>query len=213
MTSPPRFALWLIGLFSPDEAIPGDLLEEFSTVASNNGTRHARRWFWRQSGRTIAHLAWSQFRLAPWSTLATVLAGYLFVWLCVPPAIVKSAGVLLGRYPVYEYVSAPAFWWICDVLVGEVIAPMLVGLLVARLSKNREMLVTSLLVGAIVVVGGTTLLSFLWWPLGPHSTVLFWHTDHVVVLDVLIGLMLMPSAILMGGIVSRKGGRRRLSIA
>ena len=65
---PPRIATWLIGLFTSDneaEAIPGDLLEEFSHLASKAGVAIARRWYWRQTGKTITHLAGGAFRSAP----------------------------------------------------------------------------------------------------------------------------------------------------
>ncbi|HJR58670.1 MAG TPA: hypothetical protein VJ813_04710 [Vicinamibacterales bacterium] len=39
---PPRFAMWLLGRFAPgDEALEGDLLEEFAV-------RRSRWWLWRQ---------------------------------------------------------------------------------------------------------------------------------------------------------------------
>jgi len=42
---PPRGAVWLIELFTPyeqAESIPGDLLEEFSDLASKSGVAYAR---------------------------------------------------------------------------------------------------------------------------------------------------------------------------
>ncbi len=54
---PPRIAVWLVDLFTPDkqaESIPGDLLEEFSDLASKSGVAFARRWYWRHSVKTIA---------------------------------------------------------------------------------------------------------------------------------------------------------------
>jgi len=77
---PPRLASWLINLFTPvedPESILGDLLEEFSELASKLGVAFARRWYWRQTIRTIAHLAGSGFRAAPWSTTAAVVGGFL----------------------------------------------------------------------------------------------------------------------------------------
>ena len=44
---PPRFAVWLVNLFTPCEqsdSILGDLLEEFSGLASKSGMAFARRW-------------------------------------------------------------------------------------------------------------------------------------------------------------------------
>lgn len=56
---PPVIAVWLVGFFTPDkqtEAIQGDLVEEFSRLASASGVAAARRWYWRQSINTVAHL-------------------------------------------------------------------------------------------------------------------------------------------------------------
>jgi putative ABC transport system permease protein len=55
--TPPRTALWLLDrLLDRDsaEAVTGDLLEEFGSVAIGRGRRAARRWFWRQVLRSIA---------------------------------------------------------------------------------------------------------------------------------------------------------------
>jgi len=151
MTSPPRLALWLVSLFSPDEVIPGDLLEEYATVEANAGRSSARRWFWRQSGRTIAHLASSQFRLAPWSNTAVMVGAYVALWYT-PWVSVTLAGALLARYPVYEYISAPAFWWIYEFLFGTVIVPIGISLTAARIAARREMLVTSGLAVTVILV-------------------------------------------------------------
>ena len=56
---PPVIAVWLVGFFTPDkqtEAIQGDLVEEFSSLASSSGVATARRWYWRQSINTVARL-------------------------------------------------------------------------------------------------------------------------------------------------------------
>jgi hypothetical protein len=42
---PPRIAVWLVNLFTPAEqaeSIPGDLLEEYSRLASKSGVAFAR---------------------------------------------------------------------------------------------------------------------------------------------------------------------------
>jgi len=81
---PPRVAVWLLDLFTPyeqTESIPGDLLEEFSDVASKSGVANARRWYLRQSVRTILHLVRSGFRVAPWSIAGAVVGGVLLVQL------------------------------------------------------------------------------------------------------------------------------------
>ena len=90
---PPRFAVWLLTLFALDEeaeSILGDLLEEFSLLASKSGIPFARRWYWRQTLKTIFQLAVLGFRTAPWLTTAAVVGGFLLrrlVGRLVEPAI------------------------------------------------------------------------------------------------------------------------------
>ena len=77
---PPRFAVWLLSLFAPDEdaeSILGDLFEEFSLLASKSGVPFARRWYWRQTLKTVLQLAGLGFRTAPWLTTAAIVAGFM----------------------------------------------------------------------------------------------------------------------------------------
>jgi hypothetical protein len=203
MTSPPRFALWLIGLFSPDEAIPGDLLEEFSTVTSNNGTRNARRWFWRQSGRTIVHLAWSQGRLAPWSTGAVLVGASAALWYT-PWVSVTLAGALLARYPVYEYISAPVFWWMYDFAFGTILLPLTIANIAARAARRREMTVTTVLAFTVIAGAGyfwawQIWLSWFYWYDWPYF---FYGRQRT--LRAAFSLVALPMAVLVGGVIQRK---------
>jgi hypothetical protein len=128
---PPRIAAWLVNLFTPSEeaeSIPGDLLEEFSLLASNSGASVARSWYWRQTAKTIAHLAAAGFRVAPVSTIAVIVGGFLlrhFVSL-LPERVIFS---VLHRYT-------------GGIAMGHVIASMFVGCVVAWLAKGREMVAT-----------------------------------------------------------------------
>ena len=77
---PPRLAVWLLTLFALDdeaESILGDLLEEFTLLASKSGFPFARRWYWRQTLKTVFQLADHGFRTAPWSTMVAVAGGFL----------------------------------------------------------------------------------------------------------------------------------------
>lgn len=79
---PPRLASWLLDLFTPynqAESIPGDLHEEFSNVLSQHGIPRARRWYWRQSLKSIAHLFAASFRTSPLSIIGSVIAGFLLL--------------------------------------------------------------------------------------------------------------------------------------
>jgi hypothetical protein len=59
LAQPPFVAVWLLELFTPEEqaeSIVGDLLEEFSGFAAKPGVAFARRWYWRQSTKTVVRL-------------------------------------------------------------------------------------------------------------------------------------------------------------
>jgi hypothetical protein len=59
------------------ESIQDDLIEEFSLLASKSGVASARRWYWRQTMKTVPPLAGVGFRTAPWMTTAAVVGGFL----------------------------------------------------------------------------------------------------------------------------------------
>jgi len=205
MTSPPRLALWLVTLFSPDEAVPGDLLEEYATVEANKGRMSARRWFWRQSGRTIAHLALSQFLLAPWSTGLILVTAYATLWYT-PWVSVTLAEGLLARYPVYEYISAPAFWWIYEFAFGTILLPLTIANIAARVARRREMIVTTALVFAVIAGsscfwGWQIWLSWFYvdeWP--------YFFYGRQRTLRAAFSLTVLPFAVLVGGVIQRQIG-------
>jgi hypothetical protein len=145
-TQPPRIAVWLLGLFTPDqeaESIPGDLLEEFSHLASSSGVSLARRWYWRQTAKTIAHLFGTGFHVAPWSTGAAVAGGYLlgsFVHRL--PDKVLSA--VTDRYLGYwsQHFKAYMFWASDGMWAAHLILSVFVGCMVALAARGREMVAT-----------------------------------------------------------------------
>jgi hypothetical protein len=143
---PPRIAVWLVGLFTPDhdaESIPGDLLEEFSNLASNSGIPFARRWYWRQSVKTIAHLFGAGLRAAPWSTGAAVAGGYLLgSFVHGLPDKVLSA--VTDRYLGYwsNHFKAYMFWATDGMWAAHLILSVFVGCMVAFAAKGRELVAT-----------------------------------------------------------------------
>jgi hypothetical protein len=155
---PPRIAVWLVSLFTPVgdvESIQGDLLEEFSQVASEKGIASARRWYWRQTVRTTAHLVGAGFRTAPWTITVVVAAGFLLRWSVSwlsDPAINRAIDAALDRYRLYEHdPQAYIFWLTSSMLVVRLIVNALIGVLVAVVAKGREMTATMTL-GLIGVV-------------------------------------------------------------
>jgi hypothetical protein len=160
---PPRIARWLISLFTPAEqaeTIEGDLLEEFSHLTSASGVGVARRWYWRQTAKTIPHLATSGFRAAPLSTAAAVVGGCLlgrFVY-GVPD---KALMALTERYLSYwqSHFNAYVFLATDGMMMAQVILLTIVGCVVALAAKGREMIATMALG---VIVGALGAVALFW---------------------------------------------------
>jgi hypothetical protein len=136
---PPRIATWLLNLFTPGgeaESILGDLLEEYSHLASKSGIAFARHWYWRQTAKTIPHLAARGFRVAPWSTAVAVIGGFLLNRL-VSGMSEQAIFAALHRYHIFDrHFSAYVFFATDGVAIGHVIASMLVGCAVALAAKG-----------------------------------------------------------------------------
>jgi hypothetical protein len=156
---PPRAAQWLVSLFTlaeEAESILGDLLEEFSYLASKSGAAFARRWYWRQSLKTIAHLVPTAFSIAPWSTTAGVVGGFLTRRLLagLPE---RTIFAVLHRYPVYQYhFKTYMFFATTGIDIGHFITFLCVGCVVAFVAKGTGMAATmllSLIFGVMAVVG------------------------------------------------------------
>jgi hypothetical protein len=145
---PPRSASWLVNLFSPAEeaeSILGDLLEEFSQLASKSGAAVAGRWYWRQTLKTVAHLVADGFRVAPWSTTAAVVGGGLLLRF-VSGLPEQAIFAVLHRYQAYDHhFNAYVFFATDGIAIGHVIASMFVGCMVAFVAKGREMVATTAL--------------------------------------------------------------------
>jgi hypothetical protein len=110
---PPRIAAWLVDLFAPGEqaeSITGDFLEEFSDLAAKSGVAHARRWYWRQSLKTITHLVGAGFRGAPWTITGSVLGGYVLLTFggSLPERAIVSV-LQFSRHHVTPYYTWPQF--------------------------------------------------------------------------------------------------------
>jgi hypothetical protein len=147
---PPRLAVWLVNLFTPyeqAESIPGDLLEEFSDLALKSEGTLARRWYWRQSVKTIGHLIGSGFRSAPWRIASAVLIGRLLLpfGFMLPEKVIVAFLRVFPVYPDFDHKNVYALWmfWVpLAIHIGWVIAPVIIGCVVAMVAKGREMIAT-----------------------------------------------------------------------
>ncbi len=166
VVQPSRIAVWSITLFTPAgeaESILGDLLEEFSHLASKSGVAFARCWYWRQTVKTIAHLVGAGFRTAPWTIAAAVVGGFLLRWFVSrlsDPAIKGAIESLLDRHWVYGHdPHAYVFWLTSSMLIVRLIANTLVGGFVAVVAKGREMTATMTLglVGDVLAIHASLL--------------------------------------------------------
>jgi hypothetical protein len=169
----PRIATWLVSIFTPAEeaeSILGDLLEEFSHLATKSGVAVARGWYWRQAVKTIAHLVGTGFRVAPWSTIAVVVAGFLLLGF-VSQLPERAILAVLFRYRVYErHFDAYLFFATDGILIGRVIASMFVGCIVASAAKGRELVATTTLSLVLCAMAGAA--SWMWVAKG-HASILW----------------------------------------
>jgi hypothetical protein len=201
---PPRIAAWLIDLFASDEqveCIPGDLLEEFLDLASKSGAASARRWYWRQSVTTIAHLIVAGFRAAPWTVVGAAIAGYLLMgfgsWL---PERAIVAVLDFSRHGVVPYYTWPQMqahllWLNSAIVIGQFIEAMLVGCVVAMATRGRELVSTLALALVRGPLAGVVLLV---------ATLRHWpHTHTVFLLPFLIFTFAGSIAIVIGGVIVR----------
>src|ERR1700678_290990 len=166
---PPRIATWLVNLFIPaedGESIPGDLHEEFSHLASKSGIAVARSWYWRQTVKTIAHLAGMGFRVAPWSTAAAVVGGFLLMRFVsgLPDKLLAAA---TDRYLTYWSTHFKAYMFCATdgMFIAHLVGSVFVGCTVALTAKKREMVATmtlALVLGALGIAASLGWLAKKW---------------------------------------------------
>jgi hypothetical protein len=202
LASPPRLAAWLVGLFTSAqeaESIPADLQEEFSHLALKSGIAVARRWYWRQALRTIAHLSGSAFLGAPWLTTAVVVGGFLLnrlvYWI---PGTLLS--VVTDRYLLYwsNHFKTYMFMATDGMMIAHFTASLFVGCVVALAARGREMLATMTLGFIRCVLGVAGLL--VWLAMDHGDNVAFLWVPALQVVDAV--------AMAIGGVMVR---RRRMA--
>lgn len=203
-SQPPAIARWLLDLFVPGDQAPpmlGDLLEEFGEMASRRGAGPARRWYWHQSAKTIPHLLIAQFRSAPWRILAAVLTGLFLLWLL---ANFHFWTMVWGYYPANWPEPLRLLWLASYQIVLPLLFAGLVGLIVAQMGKGREMPVTITLslVMAIVRVASY----FHHWHFSGRPPA--WSLLFLGAPDPPLGLLTLPVAILVGGLIARTTATR-----
>src|SRR3954463_13592291 len=137
-SGPSTLAIWLITIFgSADEgqAALGDLLEEFSLLVPVVGISAAKRWFWRQTPKTIGYLIGRQFRTSPVAVAAPAIGGFLLRWYVSRlsnPTLKSGIHALLQHYRIYELdPHLYIFWTIHTMYAERFLVNVLTGITVA----------------------------------------------------------------------------------
>ncbi|HEY6329524.1 MAG TPA: hypothetical protein VI756_09305 [Blastocatellia bacterium] len=217
---PPRVANWLLFFFaklfvSKDQAPPilGDLREEFSAVASRRGMRSARLWYWRQVAKTVPHLFYSQLVLEPWQVFTAVLAGLVLLTLAygalyvVQPVRVLAVPRYYFDWPEPLRLAWIAFWgrWGFPIVL-YILPSILVGWIVARASKGREMVVTIVFSSTTFLLGMIGVFSLLFYY--PHVAPSSWPVWRLFwVRHSYEGPIAAPIGTFIGGLIARKTAR------
>jgi hypothetical protein len=151
LAQPPFVAAWLLELFAPEEheeSIAGDLLEEFSSLTAKSGVASARRWYWRQSTKTIVRLIGTGFRAAPLANILALLGGLFLLGFgfSLPERLIVEV-IHLYEHHVTPYrnsaqSAAYLLWLNTAILMGRLLVSLVIGCLIAVAAKGREMVIT-----------------------------------------------------------------------
>jgi len=197
---PPRIAGWFIDLFVPNEqpaSIPGELLEEFSDLASKSGLASARRWYWRQSAKTIMGLIGTGFREA----FGTVLGGFLLLEFSTSNLQRAVVAVILFRShhvtPYYDSnrVATHFFWLKNVVLIGSLLEALIIGCIVGVATKGREMVSTM----ALSLVSFVMAAALFWVSVAMHQPV-----DPALFPAIVVQQLSGSCMIVIGGVIVRE---------
>jgi hypothetical protein len=166
MTSQPQFvqplrmAVWLLNLFGvaeESESILGDLLEEFSLLASKSGVAFARRWYWQQTIKPVPQIAGIGIHNAPWVAGAAIVGGFTLRKL-VAPLVEPAIFAVLDRYQVFfeHHLGTYTFFASTGIDIGHIITFLFIGFVVALVARRNEMVATitlALFYAALAVIG------------------------------------------------------------
>jgi hypothetical protein len=139
---PPRAAAWLLGLFASGEEkelVLGDLSEEYFERALQVGRASARRWYWRQTLKSIPHFVGLSFRAAPVMTMVAVAAGFAFRRL-MAPRIEPALFAFIERTQIPEHhFGAYRFLASTGIDIAHLFVFLMAGVLVAVIARRHAM--------------------------------------------------------------------------
>jgi len=199
----PTAAVWLVELFASDrqlESICGDLSEEFSDRLARSGSAAARRWYWRQSIRTVGDLIVAGLRDSPVLITLSVLAGLALLGFSIPmPERIIDAVI---HYFQHGVISAPSnldlFWLNTGILAGRFLVAVLVGGMIAWISAGKEVIV-GLSLGTIWALATTIALGSWIIRFWPGTTIALALAEWAIEKN----LLLIAAAVVTGSIIVR----------
>jgi hypothetical protein len=192
---PPRVAVWLVESFvreGQSASIRGDLLEEFSRLVSKSGVAFARRWYWRQSLKTVAHLIGSGGGRTLWPIAGGVLGGCLLI------RLLSWCSETVLHTVLYKYhlqSAAVVFWLNYGKLIEQILNPIFVGWAIALATKRREMITALALGVCITTINGVNLVLLL---RGIHNARLGNSQLYWLALPLMVGTLLGPAMTVFG---------------
>lgn len=101
-----------------------------------------RRWYRRQTLRTIPHLIGAGFRTAPWTLAGAIAGGFLLRWLFsgwTRPVVFRAIDGLLEKFEADPHTYV--FVLKNSMMIEHLLVNILVGCLVGLVAKGREVTV------------------------------------------------------------------------
>jgi hypothetical protein len=135
IVQPPRIATWLVGLFITEEQTgkQEQITDRFSEMALTCGSGPARRWYWKQSAKTIVRHIAREFRTAPWLIVGAAFGGALLFYLGTEYlGLIRVLTITILNHHMTPY----------TLLIISLLESLIVGCLVAGVAKRREMIAT-----------------------------------------------------------------------
>src|SRR5260370_34508118 len=158
---PPCVPSGLSGLFTHvdrAQSTLGALQREYTGITSRLGVVNARRWYWRQSAKTVAHLIGNQFCISPWLIATTVLGGFVLNGVGSKFTADAIVGLFfLDRHHLTPYyapseLNAHIFWMEISLSIGTAVMSLIAGCVVAIAAKEKEVAATTTLGFLITLV-------------------------------------------------------------
>jgi|SRR5690242_3699504 len=206
IAQPPRIAVWLAGLFIVEEQTgvqQQEILDErFSDMASRCGTGPARRWYWKQSAKTIAGHVARGFRTAPLLIVGVAFSGAFLLYLGTGSGYIEETILRLLAFfnhhvtPYHDSKGAAVYLGRLEdaVLFGILLESLIVGCLVAAVAKRREMIATM----SLSFISLLMTVTIYWEAIAAH------HVDPSVFPKIMIDQLGASLVIVIAGIIVRE---------